>query len=150
CQVSCLLPGTDGTHNGDYRIWGKPIYAVADGTVLEGVDGVPTNPTPITSWTDQNDLNAKLADQGTTYWWVVCPNLCKFPNGGAGNHFYIQQCDEVVLYAHMQPGSLPAKLLTKGAAVKAGDFLGLAGNAGNSTAPHLHIHAIKGTQPEQG
>ena len=43
----------------------------------------------------------------------------------------------------MQPGSLNAKFLTKGAAVKAGEFLGLAGNAGASSGPHLHIHANK-------
>ena len=45
----------------------------------------------------------------------------------------------------MQPGSLNAKFLTKGATVKAGDFLGLAGNAGASSGPHLHIHANKTT-----
>ncbi len=55
-----------------------------------------------------------------------------------------------MLYAHMQTGSLNPNLMTDGAQVAAGDFLGLAGNTGNSTAPHLHIHAQKGTQPEVG
>src|SRR5262249_19639705 len=30
---SGLLPGGDGSKNDDYRIWGKPVRAVADGTV---------------------------------------------------------------------------------------------------------------------
>src|SRR5262249_16001340 len=63
---------------------------------------------------------------------------------------YIQHGDEVALYAHMQKGSLNNKLLATGAQVKLGDFLGLAGNAGNASEPHLHIHTIKGTKPETG
>src|SRR5262249_8287661 len=31
------LPGKDGTQNDHYRVWGKPIYAMADGTVAEAV-----------------------------------------------------------------------------------------------------------------
>jgi hypothetical protein len=50
----------------------------------------------------------------------------------------------------MQKGSLNASLLTPGATVKAGDFLGLAGNSGNASEPHTHIHAIQGTVPETG
>jgi len=50
----------------------------------------------------------------------------------------------------MRISSLNANLMMQGAAVKAGDFLGLAGNSGNSSGPHLHIHAIKGTLPWQG
>ena len=55
-----------------------------------------------------------------------------------------------MLYAHLQQGSLNGDLMASEAPVKAGDFLGLAGNSGNSSGPHLHIHAIKGTSPWQG
>jgi hypothetical protein len=142
-QLSPFLPrpdGTksDGTRNSDYRIWNKPIYAVADGTVLEAVDNVPTNPVP-------SDLKST-----EKYWAVGCDanyNHCIYPTAGAGNHFFIQHGDEVVLYAHMQPGTLPTNLLTNGATVKAGQFLGLAGNSGNSSAPHLHMQANEGMPP---
>jgi murein DD-endopeptidase MepM/ murein hydrolase activator NlpD len=67
-----------------------------------------------------------------------------------GNHFYIQHGSDLVLYAHMQPGSLNPDLLVNNQTVTAGTFLVLAGNSGNSTNPHLHIHAIKGTAPWQG
>src|SRR5699024_11515376 len=42
-------------------------------------------------------------------------------------------------YMHM------SKILTKkGAKVNAGDVIGLSGNTGNSTTPHLHIQRMKG------
>jgi hypothetical protein len=64
----------------------------------------------------------------------------------------IQHATDLVLYAHLERGSLNPQLTQapSGATVKAGDFLGLADNSGNSSGPHLHIHAIKGTQPWQG
>lgn len=40
-------------------------------------------------------------------------------------------------------GSLNPALLTAGTVVKKGDFLGLTGNSGNSTGPHLHMHLSK-------
>jgi hypothetical protein len=141
-QWSYLLPGTDGTKNSDFRIWGKPLYAMADGTVLEAVNNVPSNPHPL-HWTSDADLQAQMKEQMDKYWGG-------FKNGGAGNHLYIQYGNEIVLVAHMQPGSIPAALLKPGAKVKAGQFLGLAGNSGNSTAPHTHIHAIQGSAPESG
>lgn len=39
-------------------------------------------------------------------------------------------------YSHMQTGSSPLKA---GDVVKAGDFIGLVGETGNSTGPHLHF-----------
>jgi hypothetical protein len=118
------LPGTDGTRNEHFRIWGKPIYAMAAGTVVDFRNDIPTNPTP------GSDLSP--------------------PQPVEGNHFYLQHGSELVLYAHLQPGSLNADLLTKGAVVSAGQFLGLAGNSGNSSGPHLHTHAIKATKPWGG
>lgn len=142
--LSSLLPGTNNTNNSDSRIWGKPVRAVADGIVLEAENSVPNNPAPL-HWTSDADLQAKLQAQADNYW-----NKPQFKNPGAGNHFYLQHGDHVVLYAHMQKGSLNPALLNPGAVVKRGEFLGLAGNAGNSTSPHLHVHAIKGTKPESG
>ena len=118
---SSLLPGKSGNANSDYRIWGKPLYAMADGVVIRFDNNVVNNPKP----------GEKAA-------------------GGGGNHFLIRHGDYIALYAHMQKGSLNDDLLKDGAVVKEGDFLGLAGNSGNSTGPHLHIHVLKETDPEEG
>ena len=139
-----LLPGTTGDKNSDYRIWGKPIYAMAAGTVLEAVDTVPQNPRPI-KFRNKAELDQKAKEQEDKYW-----GNGRFLHGGSGNHFYLQHGDEVMLYAHMQTGSLNKKLMAAGAKVKAGEFLGLAGNSGSSSAPHLHIHAVQGNMPENG
>ncbi|MES2317097.1 MAG: peptidoglycan DD-metalloendopeptidase family protein [Pseudomonadota bacterium] len=118
------LPGKDGSQNNHYRIWGKPIYAMADGAVIGF----------------KNDMasNTQMGTQVPT------------PNPVEGNHFWLQHGDEAVVYAHMQPGSLNSKFTKMGATIKRGEFLGLAGNSGNSTNPHLHIHAIEATTPWGG
>jgi hypothetical protein len=123
-QWSQTLPNTAGDKNEHWRIWGKPIYAMADGTVVDFRNDIPSN--------------TKMGKQVPT------------PNPVEGNHFYIQHGDELMLYAHFQAGTLNSNLTTKGKAVKEGDFLGLAGNSGNSTNPHLHIHTIQATKPWQG
>jgi len=138
--LSGLLPGTDGTKNEHYRVWGKKVHAMADGTVLQFLDGVGANFFPGTG----NDAGPWQQAP-----WNV-PAKAWADKVGAGNHFYLQHGNEVVLYAHMQAGTLTAQFLKIGATVKAGDVLGLAGNAGSSSAPHLHIHSIKGTQAEIG
>jgi len=118
------LPGKDGSKNEHFRIYGKPIYAMADGTVIGFKNDMPEN--------------TKMGEQKPT------------PNPVEGNHFWLQHGDEAVVYAHMQPGSLNPKFTKMGAVIKRGEFLGLAGNSGNSTAPHLHIHAIEATKPWDG
>ena len=41
------------------------------------------------------------------------------------------------MFAHIRPGSVRVKV---GQTVAAGDTLGLCGNSGNSSEPHLHYH----------
>lgn len=126
-----LLPGTLGDKNEDYRIWGKPIYALASGTVTHFRNDFPTNPAPSPELTEEIDA------------------LVTAVGDGNGNFFTITTGDETALYAHMQAGTLNPALLRAGAAVEEGDFLGLAGNSGASSNPHLHIHVNKANTSAQ-
>lgn len=55
-----------------------------------------------------------------------------------GNAVIVQHADgEFALYAHLIPGSIKVKPKAK---VRAGQLLGLCGNSGNSSEPHLHFH----------
>jgi murein DD-endopeptidase MepM/ murein hydrolase activator NlpD len=49
-----------------------------------------------------------------------------------------------MLYGHLQAGSLKVK---DGDRVRRGDPLGLVGNSGNSSAPHLHFRVMDGPSP---
>ncbi len=51
-----------------------------------------------------------------------------------------------MLLAHMEKNSLIVSLNTL---VKTGDPIGQVGNSGNTTEPHLHIHASKGGTPDK-
>jgi hypothetical protein len=55
-----------------------------------------------------------------------------------GNHVFIDTGHEIVKLAHLRRGSV---LVKPGERVRAGDPIGEVGNSGNSTEPHLHIHA---------
>ncbi len=134
-----LHPGKDWSKNDHYRIWGKPIRAMADGKVMHFENKVPNNWFPATS-------DAQMKKQKDDLWGG-------FDYGGSGNHFYIKHGNVVALYAHMQKGSLTKKFLKNGATVKKGDVLGKAGNSGNSSGPHLHIHIktyTNANDPEAG
>ncbi len=62
----------------------------------------------------------------------------------AGNHVLIE-CDGVeVLLAHLRPGSVSAAV---GQVVAVGDAIGEVGNSGNTSEPHLHLHAERGGEP---
>lgn len=61
------------------------------------------------------------------------------PENPAGNHILIA-CGEIeVTLAHLTPGS-PA--VSPSDAVAEGQHIAEVGNSGNSTEPHLHIHAV--------
>lgn len=67
-----------------------------------------------------------------------------------GGNQILLRCDGSdvdVLIAHLQAGSVRA---TKGEHIETGRLVGAIGNSGNSTEPHLHIHAKRGGGPETG
>ncbi|MEV6012209.1 M23 family metallopeptidase [Streptomyces sp. NPDC051976] len=55
-----------------------------------------------------------------------------------GNHLRIDTGHETVLLAHLKPGSLR---VASGDTVRVGQHLADVGNSGNTTEPHLHLHA---------
>ena len=66
------------------------------------------------------------------------------PEHLAGNHVLIE-CDGIeVLLAHMMQGSVRVRV---GDTVTVTTVLGQVGNTGNTSEPHLHIHAERGGEP---
>jgi murein DD-endopeptidase MepM/ murein hydrolase activator NlpD len=112
--------GTDSTNNKSYYAYGENIHAVGDGRVVFTKDSIPENAprSPV--------ARAVPIDLVT----VAGNNIVVDMGGGA-----------FAFYAHIQSGTLRVKL---GDRVKRGDVLGLVGNSGNSTEPHLHFHIVDG------
>ncbi len=62
----------------------------------------------------------------------------------AGNHVVLA-CEGVeVILAHLKQGSVA---VTSGMRVNEGDVLGQVGNSGDTSQPHLHLHAERGGEP---
>lgn len=64
------------------------------------------------------------------------------PEHPAGNVVAIACEGVTVVLAHMKQGSVK---VGQGDAVKTGQIIGFVGNSGNTSEPHLHIHAVRGT-----
>jgi hypothetical protein len=96
-----------------YAVFGAEIRSPCAGRVGEAVDGRP-------------DLRPPRADS---------ENL-------AGNHVVVRCAEEdvEVLLAHMKEGSVAVE---QGERVEEGGLLGRVGNSGNTSEPHLHVHAVK-------
>lgn len=141
--------------NTDYYVYGKPVYAMADGTIIRCWRNAPENPRPYSSALG-DDFDEPFAQRD----WLSQAWRDK-KMSGAGNHLLVQHDDgNLVLYAHAQTGTIPSALCPHKAAlytqadadseadvpqaqrrrIKAGDKLYLTGNSGNSSAPHLHVH----------
>jgi len=104
----------DEKDNKSYKIYGAEIHSVADGVVTEIKDGLP-----------QNVPNADTHAVPITLETI------------GGNHVIVDiGGGRYAFYAHMQPGSLRVNV---GDHVKTGQVLGLVGNTGNSSEPHLHF-----------
>ena len=109
-------------NNAKYHAYGQDALAVGDGIVVAVKDSIPENIPGATS----RAVPITLETVGGNH---VIVDL------GGGRHAF---------YAHLQPGSLRVKL---GDRVRAGQVLGLVGNSGNSTEPHLHFHLSDGDSP---
>ncbi|MFG3347923.1 M23 family metallopeptidase [Streptomyces sp. NPDC048018] len=98
-----------------YLSYGQPIVASAGGRVVQVQDGVPDNTPPRT------------------------PPIPPIEDT-VGNHVTVEVAPgRFLLYAHMKPGSLRVR---EGDRVDPGQVLGLIGNSGNSTTPHLHFQVM--------
>lgn len=106
------------THKGegyvvcDYYIYGRPVLSPSDGTVISISDGDA----------DQSPSSETSLPYKTP----------------GGNHIVIETgTGEFLFLGHLQPGSIRVKA---GEHVTTGQELALAGNSGQSGAPHLHVH----------
>ena len=59
----------------------------------------------------------------------------------AGNHVVMACLGAEIVLAHMQKGSVQ---VARGDRVRTGELLGRVGNSGNTSEPHLHMHAERG------
>jgi murein DD-endopeptidase MepM/ murein hydrolase activator NlpD len=62
----------------------------------------------------------------------------------AGNCVVVHSERCSAFLAHLRNGSVKVK---EGQHIKAGDQIGVLGNSGNTTAPHLHFQLMKGDDP---
>lgn len=60
----------------------------------------------------------------------------------AGNHIVLEFQNHLIVLAHLMKNSI---LVTPGDSVREGQPLARVGNSGHTTEPHLHIHAVEGT-----
>jgi RNA polymerase sigma-70 factor (ECF subfamily) len=66
------------------------------------------------------------------------------PEHPAGNHVWVR-CDSLyVVLAHLQEGSVQVET---GERVQTGQPIGAVGNTGNTSEPHLHVHALAYDHP---
>lgn len=101
----------DGTTNADYWAWGQEVLSPVAGTVVATLNDIPDNV--------PGQLNPEAHP--------------------AGNHVVIETAERsYVFLAHMQRGSVKVNV---GDRVQVGDVVGIIGNSGNTSEPHLHIHA---------
>ncbi len=100
----------DGSRNEDYWAWGEPVIAPADGRIVAVLDGLEDN----------------------------APGVLEPEPHPAGNHVVLKTgAAEFVHLAQFQQDSIR---VSEGDHVTAGTVLGLTGNSGNSSEPHIHIH----------
>jgi murein DD-endopeptidase MepM/ murein hydrolase activator NlpD len=107
----------DEHRNENYWAFGQPVHSVASGEVVAAVDSIADN-TP----------HAPVPP-------ITLANI-------AGNYVTVRiGPNRYATFAHLKRGSVRVRV---GARVTAGEVIGLLGNTGQSTAPHLHFQITDG------
>src|SRR5262249_51403325 len=105
----------DPNTNESYYAFGQDIYATQDGTVVHAVNDIKDNK-PLIETNEKDPYgNVVVIDHGN------------------GEYSYL---------AHLKQGSVTVKV---GDQVSKGDLVGLCGNSGNSSEPHLHYQVSDST-----
>jgi hypothetical protein len=148
--------------NANQLVYGRRIYAMRDGVIVACWRTAPENPRPFIGGEDESK---EL--------WLHPKRRAGLIGGGGNSVFIVHDDGTMALYAHMQPGTISTSLCPNNDTVyssvpkdtdpeneygldmranvpaamrkrvKAGDFLGLAGNSGESKGPHTHVHVQK-------
>ena len=118
----------EGTENEKFCYYGEEVIAIADGIVVDLFDALSENPTA-GELLPEEEMGEILIKHG-------------YKPLAAGNFVVIEHAgNESSFYAHLIPNSIKVKI---GDNVKQGQVLGLLGNSGSSTAPHLHFQLMQG------
>ena len=114
----------DGSQREQYFAFGAEVLAVADGTVVAVQEG----------YAEETPLQPTAHVYG--------------PGDYGGNSVTLEIAPGIyAFYAHLQPGSIT---VSPGDQVTTGQLLGLLGNTGNTTAPHLHFGLLDDPDPMVG
>ena len=139
---------SDGSATGNASLlaFGRGVRAVADGKVVACRRSAPDNPLGVIDSTDANFVTIQhtfdpfdrtkaefisyLHFQQDSVPLDACPNVCPAD---------APACNPETEGVDPNGATLPTPV-----AVIAGQFIGRAGNSGNSTSPHLHVHVTTG------
>ncbi len=118
-----------GNKNEFFCFHGKEVIAIADGEVVDTFNEIPENPSAGELLPED-----KMREIINKFGYIPL---------AAGNFVVVRHSgNECSFYAHLIPNSIKVK---KGEKIKQGQVLGLLGNSGNSSAPHLHFQLMKGS-----
>lgn len=111
--------------------FGRTITSPVDGTVVQTHDS-------------ETDHNAYRGLPSVGYALTQRRRLARGIHAIVGNHVliettYLNNRTAVVALCHLQQNSIT---IQPGQTVHQGDVIGRCGNSGNSTEPHLHLHAL--------